>query len=99
MVKKNPHVGSSLEDFLAEQGILDESEAVALKRVIAWQFGAAMKQEKVTKAQMARRMGTSRPSVDRLLDPSNTAVTLKTLTRAANALGKSLSFQLSERAR
>jgi hypothetical protein len=92
--KKNPHHGSSFDSFLEEDGILEEVTATAMKRVLAWQLAEAMKKQKVTKSQMAKRMKTSRAAVDRLLDAENTAVTLQTMGRAAAVLGKQLTIGL-----
>jgi hypothetical protein len=78
----NPHLGSSLEDFLAEEGRLDEATATAVKRVLAWQIAEQMKAERITKAEMARRMRTSRLQLNRLLDPEKTTVQLNTLLEA-----------------
>lgn len=85
----NPHIGSSLEDFLKEEGRLEEATEVAIKRVLAWQIDQAMKQQQLSKVEMAQRMRTSRSQLDRLLDPGHTAVTLYTMQRAA-VLGKRL---------
>ena len=90
----NPHVGSSLDDFLEEDGVLAEVNALALKRVIAWQLLQEMHQRGVSKSQMAASMKTSRSSLDRLLDPDNTSVTLKTMDRAAAILGERLRIEL-----
>lgn len=90
----NRHIGSAFDDFLAEEGILDEVGAVAQKRVLAWQITETMRRHRVTKAQMARRMRTSRAALDRLLDPDNPGVTLATMDRAAAALGKRLRIEL-----
>ena len=90
----NPHLGSSLEDFLAEEGRLDEATATAVKRVLAWQIAEQMKAERITKAEMARRMRTSRSHLDRLLDPEKTTVQLNTLLEAARALGRQLRVEL-----
>lgn len=90
------HLGSSFDDFLAEEGILEEASAVAQKRVLAWQLAEAMKAHHVTKAQMAERMHTSRAALDRLLDPDNPSVTLATMDRAAAALGMRLQIELVE---
>lgn len=95
MVKENKHIGSSLDDLLGETGDLAETKALAIKRVIAWQLAEKMKEEHITKTRMAEMMNTSRSALDRLLDPANTAVTLKTLTGAANALSKRLQIELS----
>jgi plasmid maintenance system antidote protein VapI len=92
--KKNPHVGSSLDDFLREEGILEQTRAAALKEVIAWQVQQAMRKKKISKVEMARRMNTSRAALDRLLDPGNASVTLQTLCRAAQAIGRDLRIEL-----
>lgn len=94
MTTEDNHVGSTLDDFLAEDGLLTEVEAVALKRVIAFQLEQEMKRAGLTKTQLAARMATSRSAVDRLLDPENHAVTLKTLERAAGVLGKRLRLEI-----
>ncbi|MEB3337259.1 MAG: helix-turn-helix transcriptional regulator [Leptolyngbyaceae bacterium] len=93
-VDSNPFIGSSLDDFLAEDGILAEVNAVALKRVLAWQVQQAMTEKNLTKTEMAEAMHTSRSALDRLLDPNNTSVTLNTIDRAASALGKRLRLEL-----
>jgi antitoxin HicB len=90
----NPYIGSSLDDLLEEDGILAEVNAVALKRVLAWQVLQEMRNRGLSKSQMAVAMSTSRPSLDRLLDPSNISVTLKTMDRAAAILGKRLRIEL-----
>jgi len=95
MTKRNLHMGSSFESFLAEQGTLEETTAVAIKRVLARQITQAMQEKGISKAAMARAMHTSRPSLDRLLDPTNDAVTLDTLQRAAIAVGRTLRLELS----
>jgi len=94
MDKHGNHIGSSFDDFLEEEGIRDEVEARALKRVLAWQVEQAMKERRLTKAAMARAMNTSRTQLDRLLDPENDALTLRTLTSAARALGMRLELSL-----
>ena len=88
------HIGSSFDDFLKEEGTHEEVTAAAVKRVIAWQFAQAMKAQKVSKTEMAARMHTSRMVVNRLLDESDTSVTLATLARASIALGTPLRFEL-----
>jgi hypothetical protein len=93
-MKKNTHIGSSLDDLLEEDGILAEVNAIALKRVLAWQVLQEMQNRGLSKSQMAVAMSTSRSSLDRLLDPSNTSVTLKTMDRAAAVLGKRLRIEL-----
>ena len=92
---ENPHYGGDFDDFLAEEGILADAESVAIKRVIAHQIAQMMQEQGLSKAEMARRMGTSRSSLDRLLDPENSSVTLQTLERAARALGKRLRVELA----
>ncbi len=89
------HIGSSFDDFLAEEGLLEKTEAVAVKRVIALQVEQLMKKRKLTKTAMWHRMRTSRAALERLLDPENQSVTLQTLDRAAKALGKRLHITLT----
>jgi DNA-binding phage protein len=86
--------GSTLDDFLAEEGFLEEATEHAVKSVLAWQIGEAMKDRNLSKAAMAREMRTSRTQLDRLLDPDNGSVTLHTLHRAAAILGKRLRVDL-----
>jgi DNA-binding Xre family transcriptional regulator len=92
---KDTHLGSDFDDFLSEEGILAETEVVAVKRVIAYQITQLMLEQKMSKSAMARQMRTSRASLDRLLDPENQSVTLLTLEKAANALGKRLQITLA----
>ena len=87
-------IGSSFDDFLKEEGIYEEVSARAIKRVLARQLDALMVDQKITKAELARRMKTSRAQLDRLLDPQNESVTLATLTRAAHAVGRNLRVEL-----
>jgi len=91
----NRHIGGSFDDFLEEEGLLAEAEAVAAKRVVAFQIQKLMEEQKLTKAALARRMNTSRSALDRLLDPGNPSVTLLTLERAASALGRRLKIELA----
>ena len=91
----NKHVGSNFDDFLEEEGLLTETEEVAVKRVIAYQVKRMMIERHISKTEMSRRMHTSRAALDRLLDPTNQAVTLQTLDRAARALGKRLQINLA----
>ena len=93
-MKDNKFVGSSLDDFLKEEGIYEEVKTAAIKKIIAESFADEMKRTQVSKAEMARRMKTSRTSVDRLLDVNNGAVTLNTLIKAAQALGRDFSFKI-----
>ena len=83
----NRHIGSDFDAFLAEHGELEEAASVAVKRVIAWQIEQAMQSAGVNKTTLARRMHTSRTVVDRMLDATDTGLTLETMTRAATALG------------
>lgn len=92
----NSHVGSSFSDFLEEEGRREEAEAVAVKRVLAWQIEEAMRLQGISKAEMARRLRTSRTQLARLLDPQQTHVELATMQRAAAALGKRLQLDLVE---
>jgi hypothetical protein len=88
------HVGGSLDDFLKEEGIYEEVCCRAAKKALALQFQAEMKKKRLSKLAMSRRMHTSRSSLDRLLDPDNGAVELKTISKAAAVLGKRLKVQL-----
>lgn len=93
MGKKN--IGSSFDDFLKEQAMLEDATAVALKRVIAWQIAEEMKAQRLTKTELAKRMHTSRAALNRLLDEEDTSLTLTTLASAAAALGKTINLQLA----
>jgi len=97
MVKKkaNTHIGSDFDKFLDEEGILSEVEIVATKRVIAYQLAELMKTQHISKTAMAAKMRTSRAVLNRLLDPENTGVTLKTLGKAATVLGKKIHISLA----
>ena len=90
--KKN--IGSAFDDFLAEDGLLETCEEQAIKEILADQIRDAMQSEGLNKTAMARRMNTSRQSLDRLLDPANTGVTLHTMQRAAAAVGRRLTLEL-----
>jgi len=92
MKKKN--IGSTFDSFLREEGMYEEVSAVAIKRVVARQVEDAMREKGFTKAEMARRMHTSRAALDRLLDPGNDAVTLSTLQKAAAVVGRELRLEL-----
>lgn len=89
------HIGSDFDDFLKEDGIYEQVQAVAIKRVIAYQIAEEMKKKKLSKTEMASRMKTSRAALERLLDPENASITLITLERAASAVGKKLKVQLA----
>jgi hypothetical protein len=90
----NKHKGSSLDDFLKEEGVLAEFQAQAIKEVIAWQLTAAMKERRLSKTRLAELMHTSRAQVDRILDPTNGNVTLDTLQRAAAVIGRRVQLEL-----
>ncbi len=93
MSKKN--IGSSFDEFLSENATLDEATAVAVKRVIAWQIEQEMKVQNLNKTMMAKKMHTSRAALNRLLDESDTSLTLTTLASAASVLGKKLKVELA----
>jgi predicted XRE-type DNA-binding protein len=93
-MKDNPHIGSSLEDFLKEEGLYEDATNYAVKRVLAWQVEQAMREQGITKVEMARRMGTSRAHLNKLLDPENDKVQLDTVQRAAAAIGRSVRLVL-----
>ena len=89
------YVGSNFDDFLAEEAMLEEATAVAVKRVIAWQIEQEMKAQKLTKTALAAKMRTSRSALNRLLDTRDTSLTLTTLASAAAALGKHVKIELA----
>ncbi len=93
-MRKN--IGSNFDDFLNEEAMLEEATAVAMKRVIAWQISEEMKAQHLTKTALAKKMHTSRASLNRLLDAGDTSLTLTTLAAAAAALGKKINFQLAQ---
>src|SRR5215467_979041 len=99
-VRKNrktaDHSGSSFDSFLEQEGIREEVEAIATKRVLAWQLQEAMRKQQKTKQAMARQLHTSRSQLDRLLDPRNVSVSLDTITRAARALGKRVIIRVAD---
>ena len=90
----HPQVGGTFDDWLKEEGLHEEVTTAAIKRVLAWQLEQAMKEGKITKSAMAKRMETSRPQLDRLLDPDNGNVTLDTLAKAAAAVGRKIRLEL-----
>ena len=94
-MNNNRHRGNNFDDFLSQEGLLADAEAVAIKRVVAFQVAQMMKKQRISKTAMARRMKTSRSALDRLLDPENGSVTLQTLERAAQALGKRLRVEFA----
>lgn len=91
---KKQNIGSDFDDFLAEEGMLEEVTAVAVKRVIAWQIEREMSAQNMTKTAMAKKMRTSRASLNRLLDENDTSLTLTTLAAAAAALGRRIRLEL-----
>lgn len=99
-VRKNhkviDHSGSTFDSFLEQEGIREEVEAVAIKRVLAWQLSQAMQEQQKTKQAMAKQLHTSRSQLDRLLDPQNVSVTLDTITRAARVLGKRVIIRVAD---
>jgi predicted XRE-type DNA-binding protein len=92
---ENKHLGTGFDEFLEQEGLRADTEAVAIKRVIAYQIEQEMERVKISKSEMAAKMHTSRPALSRLLDPNNPSVTLQTLERAAMALGKNLRIELT----
>jgi len=94
--KRTDHSGSTFDSFLEEEGIREEVEAVAIKRVLAWQLKQAMQEQQKTKRAMAKQLHTSRSQLDRLLDPRNVSVSLDTITRAARALGKRVIIRVAD---
>jgi antitoxin HicB len=93
-MKKNPHFGSSLEDFLEAEGLLEEATEHAIKAVIAWQLRTKMDQQHLTKSALAKQLHTSRSQIDRVLDPNNEDVTVSTLRKVAGAVGQKLELRL-----
>lgn len=91
---KNKHGGSTLDSFLAEEGVLEEFQAKAIKEVIAWQLAEAMREKKLTKAALAKELRTSRTQIDRILDPEAGNVTIETLQRAAALVGRRVKVEL-----
>ena len=87
------HLGSSIDDFLKEEGLFEEAQAQAIKEVVAWQLAQAMKKKKISKSRMATLLRTSRTQVDRLLDPRND-ITLSSLQRAAMIVGRRVTIEL-----
>ena len=94
MSKNEGRIGSSFESYLQEQGTLEETTAIAVKRVLAWQLERAMEEKQLSKNQMAKAMKTSRSQLDRILDPDNDRVQLATLTAAARVVGRQLRIEL-----
>jgi DNA-binding Xre family transcriptional regulator len=91
----NKYTGSNFDDFLAEEGILEEVSAKAHKRLLVLQLADIMEEANISKSRLAERLQTSRSQVDRLLDPNNTSITLELLDRLARAVGKQLKIELA----
>lgn len=94
MKENKKAMGSAFDDFLRQEGHYETAQAVAVKRVLAWQIRKAMKEKHLAKAEMAKRMETSRSQLERLLDPSNDSLTLSTLARAGHVLGREIRLEL-----
>jgi len=92
---KNKNIGSNFDDFLQEEGILAQVESAAIKEVIAKRILQLMNEQKMSKIQMSQKMGTSRSALDRLLNPKNTSLSLRTLSMAALSLGKRININLT----
>lgn len=90
----NRHAGSGIDDFLRDEGVLEEVQALAIKEVIAWQLDQAMRDRRLSKRKLAELMRTSRTQVDRILDPRDGNVTINTLQRAAAVLGRKVNVEL-----
>lgn len=93
-MKLTKGIGSSFDEFLEKEEILGHADAIAIKRVLAYQLQEMMEKEHISKTEMAKKMRTSRTSINRLLDPSNTSITLATMENAASAMGKRLQIEL-----
>ncbi len=96
-LNKAPHLGQDFDEYLAEEGVLEETYALALKRVISMKIEGQMRLKKITKTEMARRMNTSRAALNRLLDASKTSLTLTTLVSALRALELDIRVQITAR--
>lgn len=94
MTDENGTVGSSLSDFLSDEGTLDETTATAVKRVLSWQLSEAMAEARLSKNQMAKAMHTSRSQLDRILNPDNNSIQLDTIIKAARVLGREVRIEL-----
>ena len=92
---KRKHLGSKFEDFLAADGVLESCRAAAIKFKISRELEKIMDEQNISKAEIAKRLNTSRTGVDRLLDPENTSITLNTMAKVADLLGKRMEFSLT----
>ena len=95
-MRRNSRIGSDFDDFLREEGVLEEVQAAAVKRALAAQLEESMQEAQLTKTAMARRMRTTRAQLDRLLNPKNPSATLGTIVKAARAVGKKLKISLEK---
>lgn len=95
MTGRNPHLGSTFEDWLEQEGLYEDATNYAVKSVLAWQVSQFMQAEGLTRTIMAQRMRTSRAALNRLLDPENESVTLRTMQNAASAIGAKLEIRLT----
>lgn len=93
--KQNPRTGSALDDFLMEEGMFEEVQNAAVKKVLATKLEQAMAEQSITKTTMAKMLNTSRSQLNRLLDPENESVTLSAMSKAASAVGMKLEVHLS----
>ena len=93
-IMSNKHIGSTFDDFLESEGIAEEVSNNAVKRLLAYQLLEKLEKDKITKSELASRLSTSRSAVDRLLDPNNESITLCTMQKAADVLGKKLKIEL-----
>lgn len=91
----NVHIGSSFDNFLRDEGIHEAASAAAAIRVLSWQLRQQIEEQGISKTELARRMGTSRSQVDRLLNADSAEIKLSTLERAAKAVNRSLVLQLA----
>jgi predicted XRE-type DNA-binding protein len=94
---KNPHMGSTLDSFLDEEGILEECTAGAIKQVISWQLKDYMEEKALKKSELAKKLNITRAMLDRLLDKNNTSVTLTTIVKAVKGMGKTLEINIGEK--
>ncbi len=91
---KNKHIGSNFDDFLEEEGILGEAQAIAVARVLAWEVNQYLADHNTTKTAFAKKLETSRMQVNRLIDPEDTSVSLNTIAKVAAVIGKKLELRL-----
>jgi antitoxin HicB len=89
------HIGSKFDDFLKEEELFDEAEAVSIKRLIAYQVQTTLGKKRLTKVALAKQMRTSRAEIDRILDPANTSITLKTILKLSRVLGRKLAVSFA----